>query len=158
MASYNKNLLKQLPFYEEKIKPKIKEFTNARLLWELQIFKKPIKAKIKQLTNEKLLGEQPFYNQPIKKPRRKKSTNQQLLRVLPFCEVEAVDKKGWSDPLVLSKHSIKNLFNDLLREKKGFKYILTIKITLKKPINYNENIFRTIHFSSEAKTITNQRY
>ena len=43
--------------YGEKIKPKIKEFTNPKLLSELPFFKKPIKAKIKQLTNEELLSE-----------------------------------------------------------------------------------------------------
>ena len=32
MASYIKNLLKQLPFYGKTIKPRIKEFTNAKLL------------------------------------------------------------------------------------------------------------------------------
>ena len=30
MASYIKNLLKQLPFYEKTIKPRIKKFTNAK--------------------------------------------------------------------------------------------------------------------------------
>ena len=30
----NTNLLKQLPFYEKIIKPRIKEFTNAKLLSE----------------------------------------------------------------------------------------------------------------------------
>ena len=53
-SSYNKSLLKQLPLYGEKIKPKVKEFTNPKLL---PFFKKPIKAKIKQLTNEELLSE-----------------------------------------------------------------------------------------------------
>ena len=43
----NINLLKQLPFYEKTIKPRIKEFTNARLLPELPFFEKSIKAKIK---------------------------------------------------------------------------------------------------------------
>ena len=57
MSLYNKNLLKQLPLYGEKIKPKIKEFTNPKLLSELPFFKKPIKAKIKQLTNEELLSQ-----------------------------------------------------------------------------------------------------
>ena len=47
MASHNKNLLKQLPFYKKSIKPRIKEFTNAKLLSELTFFEKPIKAKIK---------------------------------------------------------------------------------------------------------------
>ena len=55
MASYIKNLLKQLPFYGKTIKPRIKKFTNAKLLSELPFFEKPIKAKIKQLTTKKLL-------------------------------------------------------------------------------------------------------
>ena len=49
MASYIKNLLKQLPFYEKTTKPRIKKFTNAKLLSELPFFQKPKKAKIKQL-------------------------------------------------------------------------------------------------------------
>ena len=155
--------------------------TNAKLLsnanYELPFFKKPIKAKIKQLTNEELYSEQPFYKQPKKKAKRKQLTNQQLLRALPVYdddgifkrqrafrnyfenyEVEAIDKKSLRDSLVLSKHSIKNLFNDLLREKQGFKYILSIKITFKKQINDNETLFITLYFNSEVKTITNQRY
>ena len=68
----NINLLKQLPFYEKTIKPRIKEFTDTKLLSELPFFEKPIKVKIKQLTTKKLLQEQPFYKQPIKKPRIKK--------------------------------------------------------------------------------------
>ena len=47
MASHIKNLLKQLPFYEKTIKPRIKEFTNVKLLSELPFFEKPIKAKTK---------------------------------------------------------------------------------------------------------------
>ena len=46
MASYIKNLLKQLPFYEKTIKPRIEKFTNAKLLSELPFFEKPKKAKI----------------------------------------------------------------------------------------------------------------
>ena len=38
----------------------------------------------------------------------------------------------------MSKNSIKNLFDELLREKRGFKYIISVKITLKKRINDNE--------------------
>ena len=53
-------------------------------------------------------------------------------------KVETIDNKSLSDSLSLSKNSIKNLFNDLLREKRGFKYILSTKITSKKHINDNE--------------------
>ena len=53
MSSRIKNLLKQLPFYGETIKSRIKKFTNAKLLSELPFFEKPIKAKIKQLSIKK---------------------------------------------------------------------------------------------------------
>ena len=38
MSSHIKNLLKQLQFYGESIKSKIKKFTNAKLLSELPFF------------------------------------------------------------------------------------------------------------------------
>ena len=62
MASHIKNLLKQLLFYGKTIKPRIKEFTNAKLLSELAFFEKPVKAKIKQLSTKELLRKQPFIN------------------------------------------------------------------------------------------------
>ena len=46
--------------------------------------------------------------------------------------VELVEKK---DPLIqleASKTSIKDLFNDLFDETKGFKYQITLKVELKK--------------------------
>ena len=44
MASYIKNLLKQLPFYGNAIKPRIKKFTDAKLLSELPVFWKTLKS------------------------------------------------------------------------------------------------------------------
>ena len=44
-------------------------------------------------------------------------------------KVELVEKKT---QLEVSKSSIKYLFSDLLDETKGFKYQITLKITLKK--------------------------
>ena len=38
MASYIKNLLKQLPFYGKTIKPRIKKFAKAKLLSALPFF------------------------------------------------------------------------------------------------------------------------
>ena len=133
----NINLLKQLPFYGKTIKPRIKKFTNAKLLSELPFFEKPIKAKIKQLSTKKLLSKQPFYKQPIKNPSIKKLGNFELLRELPFYndinilrkektfkkyaetyEVEIINNKSISDSLSVSKNSIKDLFDELLREKR----------------------------------------
>ena len=135
----NIKLLKQLPFYGKTIKPRVKEFTDAKLLSELPFFEKSIKAKIKQLTTKKLLQEQPFYKQSIKKPRIKKLKNYELLRELPFYDdinisrkerafrgyaetykVEIINNRNLSDSLSVSKNSIKNLFDELLREKRGF--------------------------------------
>ena len=116
-------------------------------------FEKPIKVKIKQLTTKKLLQEQPFYKQPIKKSRIKKLKNYELLCELPFyddinisrkesafkkCaetyEVEIINNKSLSDSLSLSKNSMKNLFDQLLRGKRVFKYVLGTKIIIKKHI------------------------
>ena len=172
MASYIKNLLKQLQFYGKTIKSRIKKFTNAKLLSELPFFEKPKKAKIKQLTIKKLLQEQPFYKQPIKKPRIKKLSNQELLRELPFYDdinisknertfrgyaetfkAEIINSRNLSDLLSVIKNSVKNL----LREKRGFKYIVNVKITLKKQITDNDFNLKTLYFNSLIKTVINRR-
>ena len=132
----NTNLLKQIPFYRKTIKPKNKKFTNSKLLSELPFFKKSIKAKIKQLTTKKLLYEQPFYERSIRKPHIKKLENYELLRKLLFYDdiniskkerafrryaetykVEIINNKNLSNSLPVSKNSIKNLFDKLLRKK-----------------------------------------
>ena len=170
----NINLLKQIPFYGKTIKPRVKDFTNAKFLSELPFFEKSIKAKIKQLTTKKLLQEQHFYKHPIKKPRIKKLKNYELLRELPcyydinisrkerafrrYAEtykVEVINNKSLSDLLHVSKNSIKNLFDELLREKRGFKYVLSTKIILKKRINDNEHKYSTVYFNSLVKTVIN---
>ena len=56
------------------------------------------------------------------------------------------------------KNSIKNLFDELLREKRGFKYIISVKITLKKRINDNEFDPKTLYVNSLVKTVINRRY
>ena len=152
MALHIKNLLKQLPFYGKPIKSRIKNFTNSNLLSELPFSEKPKKAKMKQLTIKKLLQEQPFYKQPIKNRRIKKLSNLELLRELSFFDdinilrneraftgyaetykVEIINNRNLSDLLSVIKNSITNLFDELLREKRAFKYSISVKITLKKP-------------------------
>ena len=95
--------------------------------------------------------ELPFYSKPIKKPKVKRLKDIDQLTELPFCEQLDVIKtdeefSGYAmsykvqiderkDPIVLlkaSKLSIKNLFNDILNETKGFKYQITLKALLKK--------------------------
>ena len=103
--------------------------------------------------------------------------NYELLRELPFYDdinisrkerafrgyaetykVEIINKKILSDLLYVSKNSIKTLFDELLREKRGFKYVLSFKIILKKCINDNEHKYSTVYFNSLVKTVINRRY
>ena len=53
----------------------------------------------------------------------------------------------------MSKNSIKNLFDELLRGRRGFKYITSVKITLKKQIDDNEFDPRTLYFNSLVKAV-----
>ena len=58
----------------------------------------------------------------------------------------------------VSKNSIKNLFDQLLSGKRGFKYFISVKIILKKRINDNEVAPRAIYFNSLVKTVINRTY
>ena len=147
------------------------------MLSELPFFEKPIKAKTKKLSTKEILSKQPFYKQSIKKPRVKKLINYELLRELPFYgdinisrkerafkkyaetyEVEIINNKKLSDSLVISKPATKDLFSNLLIEKKGFKYVLNTKIILKKRINDNEHTCSTVYFNSIVRPVINRRY
>ena len=57
----------------------------------------------------------------------------------------------------MSKNSIKNLFDELLREKRVLN-IKSVKITLKKRINEKEFDPKTFYFNSIIKTVINQIY
>ena len=73
-------------------------------------------------------------------------------------KVEIVDKKDLIVQLEASKSSIKDLFNDLLNETKGFKYQITVKVLLKKYKPNDEIEFAPVYFNSSTKTIINHRY
>ena len=170
--------MRQLSFYRKTIKLRLKEFTNTKLLSELPFFEKHMKAKLKQLSTKELLSKQPFYKQSMKKARVKKLSNCKLLRELPFYddinisrkervfkkyaeiyEVEIINKnKSLSDSLSVSKNSIKNSFDKLLREKRGFTYALSTEIIFKKCINDNGHKYSAVYFNSLVKTVINQRY
>ena len=47
-------------------------------------------------------------------------------------KVELIEKEDPIEQLEASKSSVKDLFNDLLNETKGFRYQITLKVTLKK--------------------------
>ena len=70
-----------------------------------------------------LLRKLPFYNNiNILRKERAFRVNAKTYKV------EVIDNKSLSDLLHVSKNSIKNLFDELLREKRGFKYVLSTKI------------------------------
>ena len=102
------------------------------------------------LPNVDYFKELPFYNVPTDKPIIKRLKNIDLLAELPFYnqlniirtdhafseyamsyKVEIVDKKDLIVQLEASRSSIKDLFNDLLNETRGFKYQITVKVLLK---------------------------
>ena len=121
--------------------------------------------------------ELPFYNKPIKKPKIKRLKDIDQLIELPFYEqldviktdeafsgyamsykVQIVERKDPIVQLKASKLSIKNLFNDILNETKGFKYQITVKDLLKKYKLDGEIEFKPVYFNSVTKTVTNHRF
>ena len=72
--------------------------------------------------------------------------------------MEIVDKKDLIVQLEASTSSIKDLFNDLLNETKGFKYQITAKVLLKKYKPNEEIEFTPVYFNSSTKTIRDNRF
>ena len=102
------------------------------------------------LPNVNYFKDLPFYNVSIDKPKIKRLKNIDLLPELPFLnqlnmirtdhafsgyamsyKVKIVDKKDLIVQLEASRSSIKDLFNDLLNQTRGFKYQITVKVLLK---------------------------
>ena len=119
----------------------------------------------------------PFNNKPIEKPKIKRLKNIDLLSELPFYEelnviktnhafrgyamsykVEIIEKKDPIKQLEASKSSIKDLFNDLLNETKGFKYQIMHKVVLKKYKPNGEIEFTPVYFNSTTKTVINHKF
>ena len=59
-------------------------------------------------------------------------TNQAFREYAISYKVEIIERKNPIVQLEASKPSIKDLFNDLLNETKGFKYQITVKFLFKK--------------------------
>ena len=50
------------------------------------------------------------------------------------------------------------MFSDLLNETKGFKYQITLKVTLKNTSQNGEIEFRPVYFNSTAKIVINHKF
>ena len=72
-------------------------------------------------------------------------------------KVELAEKKYPLIELEASKSSIKDLFNDLLDEAKGFKYQIILKAELKK-YKHTEIEFSPVYFNSTTKTVINHKF
>ena len=118
-----------------------------------------------------------YYNRHIKKPNTKRLKNIDLSAELPRFEklritktnqaftgyamsykFEIEERKGLIVQLEVSKLSIKNLFDDLLNEAKGFKYQITVRVLLKKYKPNEEIEFAPVYFNSWTKTVINNRF
>ena len=159
------NTLKNLPFYSEEIRECKKK---NKILSELPFF-------AKKISNFQLSKELPFFPKRSKRPKRL-TKYQALKNILPFYDsvsisriqhafrnyaetydVEVVDRISLSDSLFLGKSSIIDLFKDLLKQKRGFKYILSVRVTLKRWNNEtNTYDIDTIFRNSAPITVTNQ--
>ena len=67
-------------------------------------------------------------------------------------------KKGPIKHLKASQLSIEDFFSDLLNETKGFKYQITLKVTLKKYEPKGEIEFTPIYFNSTTETMINHKF
>ena len=114
--------------YKMAILSKIKSHSDTNNYFkELHFYNKPIERPIKRLKNIDPLVELPFYEQlSITK------TDQAFKGHVMSHNVEILEKKDPIVQLEASKLSIKNLFNDLLNELKGFKYQITVDVLLRK--------------------------
>ena len=68
-------------------------------------------------------------------------------------KIEIIERKVPIVKLEASKSSIKDLFNNLLNETKGFKYQITVKVLLKKYKLDGEIEFAPVYFNLTTKTI-----
>ena len=138
----NKVLLKIQLFYSsetESFKRKNKKINNTKIF-----SKNPNK-----LSDIKLSKQLPFFPKKEKRPKRL-TTYQVLSNIIPFYDnveisrrehackyyaetygVEVIDNTSLDYSLYLAKRSINDLFRDLLKEERGFKYNLYIVVTLK---------------------------
>ena len=69
------------------------------------------------------------------------------------------DRISLTDSLFLAKSSIIDLVKDLLQEERGFNYVLSATIALKRRNNaINRFDIETIYINSEAVIVTNRRF
>ena len=138
-----------------KYKPCKNEFWNEKQAKELfQIFPFYIaligKPKIKHLSNIKLLHELPFYDELSVG-----EISKAFKRYARSYKVEIIESKDLLVQVEASKSSIKDLFNDLLNEMKGFRYQITVTVLLSKHKINGDIEYAPVYFNSATKIVIN---
>ena len=108
------------------------------------------KTRIQHLKNINLPHEFPFYDELSIK-----QISKAFKRSARSYKMKIIDSK---DPLVqleANKSSIKDFFEDLLHEIKGFKYQVTVKVLLRKHKGNGDIEFVPVYFNSTTKTVIN---
>ena len=108
---------------------------------------------IKKLSNLQLLKELPFYDE-LNIVKNKSAFNDHAQSY----NVEIIDKKDVITQLKTSENSIKNIFNDLLMEMKGFKYQITLQVLFSKVKSSDFTEYSTIYLNSLTKTVIGEKY
>ena len=140
--------------YKMTILSKIKSHSDAADYLKELPYNKPIKkTKFKRLKNIDRLAELLFYEQlnVIK-------TNQAFRGYAMLYKVEIIEGKVLIVQLEASKTIIKDWLSDVLNERKGFKYHITLNVLLKKHKRNGKNEFLPACFNSETKTLIKHRF
>ena len=127
----NKQFLKILPFYNVLI-----DYVKNDV--------------VKKYCNVKLMNELSFY-----KDLDVKEISEAFKRHAKSYRVEIVDKKDPMIQLYSSKKRITELFRELLSEMKGFKYQITLLVTLKKGKLDGTVEYAAVYLNSFVKTVIN---
>ena len=109
--------------------------------------------RVKKLTNIELLNELPFYNSLSVK-----MVSEAFSRYAKRFNIEIINKEDPSAQLYSSKLCIKDLFKVLLSEMKGFKYVITVNVTLSKRKANDRVEYASVYFNSFIKSITNYNF
>ena len=113
---------------DKKIKTKKKSVDVTNYFKELLFYNTYYKkSKMKCLKNMDLLSELPFYEELSAA-----KTNKDFRGHVMTYKVELIDQKDPLSQLTPNKSTIKDSFNELLDEIKGFKYQTTFQINSKK--------------------------
>ena len=98
--------------------------------------------KVKKLANVELLNELPLYDRLSIK-----EISKAFKRYAKSFSIEIIDSKDPLVQLTASKLSIKDLFKELLFEIKGFKYQITVNVTLIKEKLNGEVEYSSVYFN-----------